>query len=165
MLIDYKPFQMLKKIGPSSVAVSTEVFKPDHQVLVDEYKASGSEMCPISSSRTLLKFLSDKGINAVFSPPCNFGVEGGSLDKNTVITAETSHQQSTDSFLMVAPTAFQFNAEAAKDNKFMNAPDMEHIGTQVLREHGGLYHALTEEVGAKVTQPNIISFLNTCHFS
>lgn len=163
MLIVHKLFQMLRKIGPSSVAVSTEVLKPDHQLLVDEYNTSGSTLSPISSSRTLLRFLSDKGINTVFSPPSSFVTEGGLLDRNVIKVNKQSPQQSTNSLLMVAPTAFQYNEEAAKDNKFMNTPDEEHIGSQVLREHGRLYHALTEEAGVKVTLQciHIISIAHT----
>ena len=57
-------------------------------------------------------------------------------------------RQSTNEVLMVAPTAFTFNEQAAQDNSFMHASTSEHSGNNVaatvLKEFSGLYHELTE---------------------
>ena len=67
--------------------------------------------------------------------------------------APVSPSQSTNEVLMVAPTAFTFNASAAEDNAFMNverddAPDS--MRTQVLREFSKLYGALVDDAGVTV---------------
>ena len=55
--------------------------------------------------------------------------------------------QSTNEVLMVAPTAFRFNALAAEDNAFMNVEQedaTQSIRSQVLREYAKLYSELAE---------------------
>lgn len=59
----------------------------------------------------------------------------------------SSRPQSTNCLLMVAPTAFSFNAEAAVDNAFMAGSAGEEGGaagvrSAVLREHAGLVATL-----------------------
>jgi len=61
--------------------------------------------------------------------------------------------QSTNEVLMIAPTAFTFNAAAAEDNAFMNVDcdDAPHsMRTQVLREYSKLYGALADDAGVTV---------------
>ena len=60
-------------------------------------------------------------------------------------------RQSTNEVLMVAPTAFGFNSEAAQDNSFMHssvssdaAISPNQITGQVLREFAGLHRELSE---------------------
>lgn len=59
-------------------------------------------------------------------------------------------RQSTNHVLMVAPTAFGFNDQAAQDNHFMHAStgsseaDSGAHTRTVLREFAGLHHQLTE---------------------
>ena len=61
-------------------------------------------------------------------------------------------RQSTNEVLMVAPTAFGFNAQAAQDNSFMHssvssqqaANPGSSVTDAVLREFAGLYRELTE---------------------
>ncbi len=76
--------------------------------------------------------------------------------------AQRGPRQSTNEVLMVAPTAFGFNAQAAQDNFFMHettsspsAPSggsrVESVTEAALREHAGLVRALTEEAGVRVT--------------
>jgi hypothetical protein len=52
---------------------------------------------------------------------------------------------------MVAPTAFGYNEQAAKDNSFMHAgEDAGHTTRTVLAEYAGLHHQLSEVAGVKV---------------
>ena len=76
-------------------------------------------------------------------------------------------RQSTDVVLMVSPTGFEFNPEAANDNAFMSGVDVkdhdadDDIGQQhptesdltatALHEFHGLYRMLTETVGIQVS--------------
>ncbi len=61
--------------------------------------------------------------------------------------------QSTNEVLMVAPTAFRFNALAAEDNAFMNVEQedaTQSIRSQVLREYAKLYSELAESAGLTI---------------
>ena len=67
--------------------------------------------------------------------------------------AGTGLRQSTNEVLMVAPTAFGFNDQAAQDNHFMHcasngagpaSPGKSSVTHTVLREFAGLHHQLTE---------------------
>ncbi|MEW5303845.1 MAG: hypothetical protein WDW36_006499 [Sanguina aurantia] len=63
-------------------------------------------------------------------------------------------RQSTNTILMVSPTAFGFNEQAAQDNSFMHVASAPGAGSEltrtVLREYAGLHHALTEVAGVQV---------------
>ena len=67
----------------------------------------------------------------------------------------TAHPQSTNRVLMMAPTAFGFNADAAEDNYFMNGantgtgagsgdPASSSITQRAMREHQALWRALSD---------------------
>lgn len=66
--------------------------------------------------------------------------------------AQKGLRQSTNEVLMVAPTAFGFNAETAEDNSFMHSSvdsTQENDAAvphrkQVLREFAGLHHQLSD---------------------
>ena len=67
--------------------------------------------------------------------------------------AKEDHAQSTNEVLMVAPTAFEFNALCAEDNHFMSfvaKEDKDSARARVLSEYSGLYKMLVNEVGLKV---------------
>ena len=60
-------------------------------------------------------------------------------------------RQSTNEVLMMAPTAFGFNPEAAQDNSFMHSSTSSEgallpteVTTKVLEEFSGLYKELAE---------------------
>ena len=62
-------------------------------------------------------------------------------------------RQSTNEVLMVAPTAMEFNPEAAQDNAFMNAPGEEGadgLRRRILAEFAGLHRVLTRDAGLRV---------------
>ena len=75
---------------------------------------------------------------------------------NSARAAARGARQSTNSVLMVAPTAFGFNAQAAQDNFFMHAHAEGPGGTTkklpdaALAEFAALHHALTERAGVAV---------------
>ena len=77
-----------------------------------------------------------------------------SADAEAAAAAGVPIKQSTNEVLMVAPTAFVFNQEAAQDNSFMNSATGqrmdEPVTRTVLREFAGLYDVLTEIAGVKV---------------
>lgn len=61
-------------------------------------------------------------------------------------------QQSSNHCLMVSPTHFEFNAEAAEDNYFMHSTPADDMGvlairSKVLREFAGLHARLTDRNG------------------
>lgn len=71
---------------------------------------------------------------------------------NSCQAVQRGLRQNTNEILMVAPTAFGFNSEAAEDNYFMHdtlnggkgtAPGTE-VTNRVLQEFSGLYRELTE---------------------
>lgn len=58
--------------------------------------------------------------------------------------------QSTDQVLLISPTAFGYNPEAAKDNRFMHAVDegeLEIVRRKVMREHENLVDLLGNQKG------------------
>ena len=88
---------------------------------------------------------------------------------NGVYAADQALAQSTNEVLMVAPTAFGFNAAAAEDNAFMHsdaggadARQGSTLTRQVLREYAGLYHQLTEVAGVKVSNGHSAIIVTLC---
>ncbi|GAM19273.1 hypothetical protein SAMD00019534_024480 [Acytostelium subglobosum LB1] len=68
----------------------------------------------------------------------------------------TFTSQSSNEILMVQPTHFELNAQAANDNYFMNAPKDPSVVHQQALEEFHTYHDALKEKGVKVTlfQPN-----------
>lgn len=58
--------------------------------------------------------------------------------------------QSTNEFVMVSPTAFEFNAEAAQDNEFMSPPSGGSLKAKVLDEFADLYDVLAHNAGLNI---------------
>jgi len=80
----------------------------------------------------------------------------------TIVKAGASvlARQSTNEVLMMAPTAFASNEQAAQDNFFMAGaqgaavPSVDDLRSQVLHEYMGLYRVLTDHAGVKVCPPS-----------
>lgn len=77
---------------------------------------------------------------------------------NSARAAARGVRQSTNEVLMVAPTAFGFNAQAAEDNFFMHANaggggsgSPPSLPAAALSEFAGLHRALTDGAGVRVT--------------
>jgi hypothetical protein len=67
-------------------------------------------------------------------------------DLDGATQAHSAAPQSCNHVLMVAPTAFESNAQAAQDNAFMltsEAAARDSVRAAVLAEHAALYAALT----------------------
>jgi hypothetical protein len=81
----------------------------------------------------------------------------------TIVLAGASvlSRQSTNEVLMMAPTAFASNEQAAQDNFFMAGaqgaavPSVDALRAQVLDEYMGLYRVLTDHAGVKVRPPSL----------
>ncbi|GIL62308.1 hypothetical protein Vafri_16587 [Volvox africanus] len=150
--------KLLRPLGPSSVAVASAlVSHPEHRAVVDTYSlAPGGdrydlEVAPGSVATDLVSFLRAQKQRVSLVPD----VTAAELQAATsVVAAKKGVRQSTNEVLMVAPTAFGFNEQAAQDNSFMHAAAKPGEGNdltrQVLREFAGLHHVLTQVAGVKV---------------
>eukprot|EP00873_Tetraselmis_striata_P017038 jgi/Tetstr1/437302/TSEL_002786.t1 len=139
-------------LGPNTVAVNSALAYPEARVLVDEYvRMPKGNYVLQEGSIDLLSYLRGERIVVDFVPDLARAKEGrynGARGR-----AADSCQQSSNEVLMVAPTAFTFNQQAAQDNYFMHSFDensASQVTQQVCREFAGLYHQLTEVAGVKV---------------
>ena len=112
-------------------------------MLVDEYEASGDGSSYVLKTvgTDLVRYIMSRGMHVEQVP----GV--GGLD------GPVGGKQSSREVLMVAPTAFIFNDQAAQDNTFMNTKAGDgsvNVTGQVLNEFSNLYKVLTEDAGVKV---------------
>ena len=105
----------------------------------------------------LLRFLSRSRIAASLLPD----LARVALDAdapNSVRGPAHGVSQSSNSVLMVAPTAFGFNEQTAADNHFMHTAarpgEGDGLTSAVLREFAALHHQLTEVHGARLAQPS-----------
>ncbi|GLC77786.1 hypothetical protein PLESTB_000956200 [Pleodorina starrii] len=151
--------QLVRPLGPFSVAVAAALAsQPEHRAVVDTYSlAPGGdtyqlEEGPGSVAADLITFLRRHKQRVSLVPD----VAAADLQGATpVVAAKKGVRQSSNEVLMVAPTAFGFNEQAAQDNSFMHAAAKPGEGgnaltRQVLREFAGLHHALTQVAGVKV---------------
>mmetsp|Transcript_25245 Transcript_25245/g.54866 ORF Transcript_25245/g.54866 Transcript_25245/m.54866 type:complete len:494 (-) Transcript_25245:950-2431(-) len=143
---------VVRPLAPGALAVSTSASVPSSRVLVDEYVADASGKFQLSSiANDLLTYLNKHHTRVALLPDL---AASSALQSTAVTGASRGVRQSTNEVLMVAPTAFGFNEQAAQDNSFMHAAQKPGEGNsltrQVLAEYAGLYHQLTEVQGVKV---------------
>ena len=137
----------LMPIGAHSIAVSSDLTKSHERLVVDLYDLlpGGHEYHLKTIGTDLLRYL--KGNGLVVRQVPSFLELKKELESSI-------HKQSSNEVLMVAPTAFVFNDQAAQDNSFMNTNTGEKIQLsvtqQVLREFANLYEVLTENARVKV---------------
>ena len=129
----------------SKAAVSAQLTLPEERLLVDEYEYDGHGSYLLKNIGTdLLRFLKGQGVDV------NQVVD---LNKAVGVASHLA-KQSSNEVLMVAPTAFVFNDQAAQDNSFMNTNAdgavNESVTKTVLREFSNLYRVLTENARVKV---------------
>ena len=95
------------------------------------------------------RFLKREGLRVVHTPD----VQAAKHAQYNSSRAATSRgpRQSTNEVLMVAPTAFGFNAQAAEDNSFMHSTTGDQtslpanqLRSTVLQEFSGLHRELSE---------------------
>jgi hypothetical protein len=139
-------------VGPSAVAVAADITQPHERLVVDQYRLDpGDAHYHLSSIGTdLLRFLRGHDVHVAHVPD----VRAAAAAAAAAAGAAAPRKQSTNEVLMVAPTAFVFNAQAAQDNSFMNTATGEALGEpvtrRVLKEFAGLYEVLAERAGVKV---------------
>ncbi|KAG2502170.1 hypothetical protein HYH03_000657 [Edaphochlamys debaryana] len=149
--------QLLKPLGPSQLAAAASLASdPAARAVVDCYSLQGDryalEAGPGAVATDLLDFLKAHRQRVALLP--DVALPG--LERATPVVGTTKGvRQSSNEVLMVAPTAFGFNEQAAQDNSFMHAAAKPGEGgneltRQVLREFAGLHHALTQVAGVKV---------------
>ncbi|PNH03639.1 hypothetical protein TSOC_010283 [Tetrabaena socialis] len=154
--------ELLRPLGASSVAVAAALATdPAHRAVVDSYVLApggeryelqaGSEAGSVAVADDLLSFLRRQRRRLALVPD----VRAAGLEATThVVGATKGVRQSTNEVLMVAPTSFGFNEQAAQDNSFMHKAQKPGEGNEltraVLAEFAGLHHALTQVAGVKV---------------
>jgi hypothetical protein len=139
--------QLVAATSPTSVTVSVFLASPSQRIVVDHYTRTNSGVYRlVFDSQDLLRYLA-------FTAKAT--VTMSTLPLDTSPPSKDTGRQSTDKVLMVAPTAFGFNEEAAKDNHFMHAAagvgresEEPSVVEQVTREFAMLHHQLEEVEGA-----------------
>ncbi|KAL4856191.1 hypothetical protein ACK3TF_003331 [Chlorella vulgaris] len=159
-------------LGPHKVAVAAELTHPHNRLIVDNYELSDDGSYRLSSVGTdMVRFFKQHDLHTILVPDVLAAQDGLFT---SVRGAQGGIKQSTNEVLMVAPTAFVFNPQAAQDNTFMNsavnsfdpppppaagsaaaqAPSSAQpplsVTKRVLREFAALHHELTEVAGVKV---------------
>ncbi|KAG2438611.1 hypothetical protein HXX76_005160 [Chlamydomonas incerta] len=145
--------QIVKPLGGSSVAVASALASAaNERAVVDSYKLAGDSYQLDKSggvpavAADLLAFLAAHRKRVALVPDV---AAAGLAGATPVVGATKGVRQSTNEVLMVAPTAFGFNEQAAQDNSFMHAAAKPGEGSgltrEVLREFAGLHRALTDK--------------------
>lgn len=137
----------LVMVGPKTVAVAADVLQAQERLVVDQYDYDGHDTYTLKDIGTdLVRYLKMHGLS----------VKQVSNLKEAAALSESmsTARQSSNEVLMVAPTAFVFNDQAAQDNSFMNTETGEviqgSVTQQVLKEFSDLYTVLTENARVKV---------------
>lgn len=150
--------ESLQPLGPGLAAVASNILEPHERLVVDQYefRPEDEHYHLLSIGTDLIRFLRGHGVALRHVPDVR--AAAASLKEHFKTEASLSTvKQSSNEVLMVAPTAFVFNHEAAEDNTFMNAINTvtgdqmsPNVTRQVLREFSELYDVLTERAGVKV---------------
>lgn len=135
-------------MGPSAVALASHTQLAPQRLLVDEYELSHSSSgyTLTTPATELASYLSRRNVRVALVPDVAEAFaatvaagqpETGVRMPNSIAGAtKLRSMQSTNNVLMVAPTAFGFNEQAAQDNSFMHAAEKP-------QEHS----SLTSQVG------------------
>lgn len=149
--------EAIHPVGPHRVAVCSDITHPHERLVVDHYELNPEDahyhLTNIGTD--LLRFLRGHGMHVRQVADVRAAAAAlAAHDAEAAAAAGLPIRQSTNEVLMVAPTAFVFNQEAAQDNSFMNTTTGESLSEgvtrQVLREFASLYDVLTEVAGVKV---------------
>ncbi|KAG1667518.1 hypothetical protein FOA52_013708 [Chlamydomonas sp. UWO 241] len=156
--------KIIASLGGNNIAVSTAVLAPHTKVVVDEYVSTPAGYKLAGMATDLLSYLHRHGASIALVPDV-------ATASATTAAAGLSLgiRQSSNEVLMVSPTAFGFNEQAAQDNAFMRdvatpLPDNSFMnvaakpgeggGTltrEVLSEFAGLYRQLADVHGVNVS--------------
>ncbi|KAF6262117.1 Amidinotransferase-domain-containing protein [Scenedesmus sp. NREL 46B-D3] len=160
-----QPLQVVAPLGPSAVALAAHTQQPAQRLLVDEYaRGSGGSFALQTPATELAAYLNRRSVRVALVPDVAqafaAAARAGRPETRTTVpnsvaaAAGLRSMQSTNSVLMVAPTAFGFNEQAAQDNSFMHAAEkaQEHssLTAQVCAEFAELHRQLTDVAGVDV---------------
>jgi len=136
--------QIVAPLSPGAAALSAGSQEDAGAVVVDEYardaKTGAWRLDRVASC--VADFLAEQGVRAALVPDVRAAAAAG-LDaaaaSNAVRDAACGYSpQSTNHVLMVAPTAFGFNEQAAQDNSFMHQGERaSEGGSSLTRQVGG----------------------------
>lgn len=130
---------ILREIGPGQVAVAAGICRPAGRVTVNLYQRSPTGQLHLDvASVDVLHALHAAGVVVNVCP-----------DPAAAQPLPSRALQSSNEVLMVSPTAFVFNEQAAQDNKFMRRGDASPT-QRVLEEFAGLVSELRDRAGVKV---------------
>jgi hypothetical protein len=126
--------QVLAPLGTSAVALAAHTQQPAQRLLVDEYtRSSGGSFSLQTPATELATYLNRRSMRVALVPdvPQAFAAAatagrpetGTTLPNSIAGVTKLRSMQSTNNVLMVAPTAFGFNEQAAQDNSFMHAAE------------------------------------------
>lgn len=129
------------------MVASASLAWPERAQVVDAYRHVHGRMKIEAEDLELMRLLRQMDVNVRLSPP----------ERVQDTPVVRSGRQSTDQVLMVSPTSFGFNAEAAADNAFMHEcvgkdgeDDAIAVRNRALMEHAGLVQVLREHAGMRV---------------
>eukprot|EP00879_Flechtneria_rotunda_P008617 GHRR01009029.1.p1 GENE.GHRR01009029.1~~GHRR01009029.1.p1 ORF type:complete len:431 (+),score=113.70 GHRR01009029.1:138-1430(+) len=149
--------EVIAPLGTSAVALAAHTQLAPQRLLVDEYTQSSSGSYVLSKAATeLATYLQRRAVSVALVPDVTAAAAGQLADVPNSVAAATKlrSMQSTNRVLMVAPTAFGFNDQAAQDNSFMHQAErpQEHssLTSQVCGEFSELHRQLTEVAGVEV---------------
>lgn len=144
-------------LGPHKVAIAADITHPHERLVVDQYELNvdDNHYHLVSIGTDFLRFLRGHGLHVQHVPDVRaLAAAAAAHNAEAAAAAGAPVKQSTNEVLMVAPTAFVYNQQAAQDNSFMNTETGEQIDgrvtQRVLHEFAGLYDVLTEVAGVKV---------------
>ena len=145
---------VVRALGDGSVALAASAVQPGPgAVVADVFERAGPGGVVWErrglGSQGLAESLRGLGLRMRVRPD---GALGGSADPGGRPRPPRMGRQSTNEFLMVAPTAMEFNAEAARDNAFMSPGDegADGLRRRILAEFSGLHRVLTCDAGLRV---------------
>lgn len=149
--------EWIAPLWPGSAAVASLAAKPEGKLLADEYSFDAARGAYVlkDAGRDALRLLQRHGVRLALVPdPVEASRPGAETRLGAVAAARPgAPAQCSDEVLMVAPTAFAFNPQAAQDNSFMHS-GKGSMGPRptdvVLSEYARLYQELADHCGVKV---------------
>ncbi|WIA32530.1 hypothetical protein OEZ86_003343 [Tetradesmus obliquus] len=168
--------EVVAVLGPGAAALASHTQRPAQRFVVDQYALNSSTGCWTlhSTSVELATYLHNKGLKIALVPDVKAAaaaatafwtasasgqaaeevLEAVKLPNIVAVAMGLRSAQSTNSVLMVAPTAFGFNEQAAQDNSFMTAAEQPQkdssLTAEVCSEFAELHRQLTDVAGVNV---------------
>lgn len=132
--------QVVVSLGRGAVALAAHTQYAPQRLLVDEYQRSSNGSYTLAASATeLATYLQRKGLSVALVPDVTAAAAAAAalrtkIPNSVAAATKLRSMQSTNSVLMVAPTAFGFNEQAAQDNSFMNQAETPQQGSSLTRQ-------------------------------